>query len=88
MSAHDQMRAMLDQLMGTARNGETNRYSVKFYDSKVCKSFLLGCCPHEILASTTSVTTRRFFLTISSNKNHSQYKKRKIHTIAHTRQNE
>ncbi|XP_035905294.1 putative RNA-binding protein Luc7-like 2 isoform X3 [Anopheles stephensi] len=52
MSAHDQMRAMLDQLMGTARNGETNRYSVKFYDSKVCKSFLLGCCPHEILAST------------------------------------
>uniref|UniRef100_A0A182ILP1 Dolichyl-phosphate beta-glucosyltransferase n=1 Tax=Anopheles atroparvus TaxID=41427 RepID=A0A182ILP1_ANOAO len=52
MSAHDQMRAMLDQLMGTARNGETNRYSVKFYDTKVCKSFLLGCCPHEILAST------------------------------------
>ncbi|XP_055613249.1 putative RNA-binding protein Luc7-like 1 [Uranotaenia lowii] len=52
MSAHDQMRAMLDQLMGTARNGETNRYSTKFYDSKVCKSFLIGCCPHEILAST------------------------------------
>uniref|UniRef100_A0A1Q3F3S9 Putative rna-binding protein luc7-like 2 n=1 Tax=Culex tarsalis TaxID=7177 RepID=A0A1Q3F3S9_CULTA len=52
MTAHDQMRAMLDQLMGTARNGETNRYSTKFYDNKVCKSFLLGCCPHEILQST------------------------------------
>lgn len=52
MTAHDQMRAMLDQLMGTARNGESNRYSTKFYDHKVCKSFLLGCCPHEILAST------------------------------------
>lgn len=24
MSAHDQMRAMLDQLMGTARNGKKN----------------------------------------------------------------
>jgi len=50
MSAADQMRAMLDQLMGTARNGETN--SVKYNDPKVCKSFLLACCPHEILAAT------------------------------------
>nr|CAG4649614.1 EOG090X0BOE [Scapholeberis mucronata]SVE93829.1 EOG090X0BOE [Scapholeberis mucronata] len=52
MSAKDQMRAMLDQLMGTTRDGESSRYNVKFSDSKVCKSFLLGCCPHEILAST------------------------------------
>ncbi|CAH1388930.1 unnamed protein product [Nezara viridula] len=52
MTAHDQMRAMLDQLMGTGRNGENNRYQVKFSDTKVCKSFLLGCCPHEILSST------------------------------------
>lgn len=52
MTATDQMRAMLDQLMGTARNGETTRYTLKFSDPKVCKSFLLGCCPHEILAST------------------------------------
>lgn len=52
MTAHDQMRAMLDQLMGTGRNGENNRYQVKFSDPKVCKSFLLGCCPHEILSST------------------------------------
>lgn len=52
MSAHDQMRAMLDQLMGTGRNGENNKYQVKFNDPKVCKSFLLSCCPHEILSST------------------------------------
>ncbi|XP_037047019.1 putative RNA-binding protein Luc7-like 2 isoform X1 [Bradysia coprophila] len=52
MTATDQMRAMLDQLMGTARNGENDRYGLKFYDAKVCKSFLIGCCPHEILAST------------------------------------
>ncbi|CAD7080413.1 unnamed protein product [Hermetia illucens] len=59
MTATDQMRAMLDQLMGTTRNGETTRYTMKFSDQKVCKSFLLGCCPHEILASTG------FFLKIS-----------------------
>lgn len=35
--------------------GESSRYNVKFTDPKVCKSFLLGCCPHEILASTVSV---------------------------------
>ncbi|KAG7165459.1 RNA-binding protein Luc7-like 2-like [Homarus americanus] len=52
MSAHDQMRAMLDQLMGTSRNGDDTRYRLKFSDPKVCKSFLLTCCPHEILSST------------------------------------
>jgi len=50
MSAADQMRAMLDQLMGTARNGEIQ--AVRYDDPKVCKSFLLACCPHEILAAT------------------------------------
>ncbi|KAH0540646.1 hypothetical protein KQX54_018790 [Cotesia glomerata] len=52
MTAHDQMRAMLDQLMGTGRNGENNKFQVKYSDPKVCKSFLLACCPHEILSST------------------------------------
>ncbi|XP_031640592.1 putative RNA-binding protein Luc7-like 2 isoform X1 [Contarinia nasturtii] len=52
MTATDQMRAMLDQLMGTSRNGEGDRFTLKFNDPKVCKSFLLECCPHEILAST------------------------------------
>ncbi|XP_060860106.1 putative RNA-binding protein Luc7-like 2 [Metopolophium dirhodum] len=52
MSAHNQMRAMLDQLMGTGRNGETSRHQVQFNDPKVCKSFLLFCCPHDILTLT------------------------------------
>ncbi|KAL5018175.1 hypothetical protein ScPMuIL_003897 [Solemya velum] len=52
MSAHDQMRAMLDELMGTTRDGEKGKYSVKFDDPRVCKSFLLNCCPHDILSST------------------------------------
>merc|ERR1712008_8188 len=53
MSASEPMRAMLDQLMGTSRNGpDTNPHGVKYTDHKVCKSFLYGCCPHEILAST------------------------------------
>lgn len=51
MSATDQMRAMLDQLMGTTRNGDDAR-GLKFSDQRVCKSFLLDCCPHDILAST------------------------------------
>jgi len=54
MSASEQMRAMLDQLMGTARNGPEGAGvgGLKFDDPKVCKSFLMSCCPHEILAST------------------------------------
>lgn len=92
MTATDQMRAMLDQLMGTARNGEwehpvpllsgslwyllsifllylipvhclslsgENKNTMKFSDGKVCKSFLIGCCPHDILASTVSAVHGR-----------------------------
>jgi hypothetical protein len=38
--------------MGTGRDGENNRFKVHFTDHRVCKSFLVGCCPHDILAST------------------------------------
>lgn len=51
MSAQAQMRAMLDELMGTMRDGES-KLSVKFPDPRVCKSFLMNCCPHDVLAST------------------------------------
>eukprot|EP00088_Acartia_fossae_P027661 TRINITY_DN28401_c0_g1_i6.p1 TRINITY_DN28401_c0_g1~~TRINITY_DN28401_c0_g1_i6.p1 ORF type:complete len:327 (+),score=82.41 TRINITY_DN28401_c0_g1_i6:165-1145(+) len=50
MSATEQMRAMLDAMMGTARNGEAT--GLQFNDPSVCKSFLLKCCPHDILAAT------------------------------------
>ncbi|CAD5117937.1 DgyrCDS6681 [Dimorphilus gyrociliatus] len=53
MSAADQVRAMLDELMGTNRDGVIKReQQILFDDPRVCKSFLLGCCPHDILAST------------------------------------
>jgi len=50
MSAKDQMRAMLDQLMGSSRNGEAN--TVQYSDPKVCRAFLLSCCPYTVLAET------------------------------------
>ncbi|CAH2312164.1 RNA-binding Luc7-like 2 isoform X1 [Pelobates cultripes] len=52
MSAQAQMRAMLDQLMGTSRDGDTTRQRIKFSDDRVCKSHLLNCCPHDILCGT------------------------------------
>lgn len=46
------MRAMLDQLMGTGRDGDTMRQRIKFTDDRVCKSHLLDSCPHDILSGT------------------------------------
>lgn len=42
MSAHDQMRAMLDQLMGTARNGEKTTFDEKKSQSSMKKKIV--CC--------------------------------------------
>jgi len=50
MTARDQIRAMLDQLMGTD-NGSA-KSSMSFEDRRVCRPFLLNCCPHEILSGT------------------------------------
>ncbi|CAF0732761.1 unnamed protein product [Didymodactylos carnosus] len=50
MTARDQIRAMLDQLMGS-QDGST-KANVPFSDPRVCRPFLLGCCPHEILSGT------------------------------------
>jgi len=50
MTARDQIRAMLDQLMGSD-NGMT-KSSMSFEDRRVCRPFLLNCCPHEILSGT------------------------------------
>ncbi|OQV26117.1 putative RNA-binding protein Luc7-like 1 [Hypsibius exemplaris] len=50
MSAKDEMRAMLAQLMGTSEADTAPK--VRFSDRSVCRPFLLACCPHEILDST------------------------------------
>lgn len=53
MSATEQMRAMLDGLMGTARDGsDSQKQHLHFTDPRVCRAFLLDCCPHDIFAST------------------------------------
>lgn len=53
MSATEQMRAMLDGLMGTARDGsDSKRQHLHFTNQRVCRAFLLDCCPHDIFAST------------------------------------
>ncbi|CAF3685227.1 unnamed protein product [Adineta steineri] len=50
MTARDQIRAMLDQLMGTD-NGSA-KSTMSFEDRRVCRPFLLNCCPHEVLTGT------------------------------------
>ncbi|KFD71476.1 hypothetical protein M514_10550, partial [Trichuris suis] len=52
MSAQDQIRKMLDELMGTGRDGESRRDTVRYTDTRVCRTFLLGCCPFDVLANT------------------------------------
>lgn len=52
MSAQAQMRALLDQLMGTSRDGDETRQRVKFTDERVCRSHLLDSCPNDILSGT------------------------------------
>ncbi|XP_071796841.1 putative RNA-binding protein Luc7-like 1 isoform X1 [Asterias amurensis] len=53
MSAQEQMRKMLDELMGTTRNGEEEAINhVRFDSPRVCRAFLLNACPHTILEGT------------------------------------
>jgi len=40
-----------------------SKFDVKFDDRSVCKSFLLGCCPHDILSAT--VCTAYGYITIA-----------------------
>ncbi|VIO94744.1 Hypothetical 37.0 kDa protein B0495.8 in chromosome II, putative [Brugia malayi] len=47
-----EMRDMINQLMGTNRAVEEGRRLVPYNHHTVCRAFLLGCCPHEILADT------------------------------------
>jgi len=46
------MRKMLDELMGTNRDGLQDNNAVKFTSSNVCKSYLLGLCPYDLFHNT------------------------------------
>ncbi|CEM37946.1 unnamed protein product [Vitrella brassicaformis CCMP3155] len=53
----DEMRAMLDSLMGKDRNASINERKKKrssFRDPEVCKWYLLDFCPHELFPNTKS----------------------------------
>ena len=43
---------------------DSSAHGVKFTDHKVCKSFLFGCCPHEILASTVRKLSLKGFISL------------------------
>uniref|UniRef100_A0A915KEB5 Uncharacterized protein n=1 Tax=Romanomermis culicivorax TaxID=13658 RepID=A0A915KEB5_ROMCU len=52
MTAHDQIRKMLDELMGTGRDGSVPENLVPYSDPRVCRTFLLCCCPYDVLCNT------------------------------------
>jgi len=48
----DMARNMIAQLMGAQRAEEDGRNILPYDDRSVCRAFLLGCCPKEILTDT------------------------------------
>mmetsp|Transcript_29386 Transcript_29386/g.71614 ORF Transcript_29386/g.71614 Transcript_29386/m.71614 type:complete len:320 (-) Transcript_29386:367-1326(-) len=53
----DAARALLDSLMGAERNAaleDREKLRRKFHDRSVCKHYLCGLCPYEVLAQTKS----------------------------------
>lgn len=47
----DEQRKLLDQLMGTGRNGEGGG-TKHFSDRDVCRFYLVGLCPHDLFGNT------------------------------------
>jgi hypothetical protein len=62
----DEQRKLLDQLMGTGRNGEGGG-AKHFSDRDVCRFYLVGLCPHELFGNTVRLpsTPRAALLCIS-----------------------
>jgi len=52
MTAQEQMRKMLDQLMGSGRDGNPESAGVHFTDPTVCRAFMTGLCPHTLFTNT------------------------------------
>ncbi|RHY30094.1 hypothetical protein DYB32_004629 [Aphanomyces invadans] len=49
----DAQRALLDELMGRNRDGDKPEEDISdFRDSRVCKRFLCGLCPHDLFQNT------------------------------------
>jgi len=54
----DEMRKLLDSLMGPNRNRDKPNASEHFSDEHVCKLYLCGLCPHELFTNTVRTTQR------------------------------
>lgn len=79
LSEMDSQRALLDSLMGVNRNHDREADKVQDYnDSRICKNYLLGLCPHgsppspspsphHTLLLETSLSTRRWILVLVLN---------------------
>jgi len=52
MTAQEQMRKMLDQLIGSGRDGNPQSVGVHFTDPTVCRAFMTGLCPHTLFTNT------------------------------------
>lgn len=49
----DEQRALLDELMGANRNLDNPDALIEdYFDRRVCRLFLLGCCPHDVFRQT------------------------------------
>ncbi len=51
------MRKQLDALMGIDRNGDV-KIRKNFNDPEVCKSYLVGLCPHDLFINTVCAITK------------------------------
>ena len=47
-----EQRKLLEQLMGSNVMASTGNQATQFTDSKVCRSFLVGDCPHDMFVNT------------------------------------
>ena len=56
-AAMDEQRKLLDQLMGSNRNGEAGA-SKHFSDRDICRLYLVGLCPHDLFGNTVRPALR------------------------------
>ncbi|EPB66709.1 hypothetical protein ANCCEY_14200 [Ancylostoma ceylanicum] len=45
----DVMRDMIAQLMGSQKEGEEGRDLPPYHHPSVCRAYLIGCCPYELV---------------------------------------
>ncbi|ETW28130.1 hypothetical protein PFFCH_04481 [Plasmodium falciparum FCH/4] len=50
----EEMRSLLDSLMGKDRNETDSKKKYSFKDENVCKYYLIDFCPHDLFPNTKS----------------------------------